>query len=345
MQTPNVSTKMHKEAQSAPDMAREHLKATESLLATIVAEIKNFDPDFVVTCARGSSDHAATYAKYMFETTLGLPVVSHAPSVSSVFERPLRLKRALFIGISQSGASPDLVRSAEAARDQGALCLAIVNAPNSPLEDVCDLTLPLGAGTEESVAATKSYILSLVAIANLVAHLADDHDLKRDIQDLPDRLADAWQMDWTAAVRILKNARNFFVIGRGYGLGIVQEAALKFKETAGLHAEAYSAAEVKHGPMTLIGQKTPVLMFSPFGAASENFKSLANDLLNREAEIISVGLAFEGATNLDSIQDFNPKLAGICMIQSFYKFVNHLSIIRGFDPDQPPYLKKVTRTL
>jgi glucosamine--fructose-6-phosphate aminotransferase (isomerizing) len=339
------TTQMYKEAGEAPVRVADHLADVFLLVQQIAEVIKSFDPDFVVTCARGSSDHAATYAKYLIEKKLGLPVVSHAPSMSSVFARPLKLKKALFIAISQSGASPDLVKSAEMARKQGALTLAFVNASDSPLEKACEYSIPLFAGAETSVAATKSYILSLVAVANLVATIADDQDLKTGLSGLSNDLKKAWELDWSPALATLEKATNFFVVGRGLGLAIAQETALKFKETSGLHAEAYSAAEVLHGPMALVNEGFPILLFSPSSEAKPSTNKLAEQAIARGASVMSVGATYEGATSLAAVADVHPVLAPICAIQSFYRFVNMVSVHRGYDPDTPPNLRKVTETL
>lgn len=336
---------MYQEAGEAALATANHLEDNTVILRDLVKKINLFKPAFVVTCARGSSDHAATYAKYMIEKYLGLPVVSHAPSMSSVYLKPLQLKKALFITISQSGKSPDLIKSARLAREQGALTVAFVNAPASPLAKICQYVIPLCAGSEVSVAATKSYILSLVAIANFVGKMTQDNLLNEAIKLLPEKLSQAWQLDWSSALPLLKNAQNFFVVGRGFGLGIAQEAALKFKETSGLHAEAYSAAEVRHGPMALIKKDFPIFMFVPNDRSVESFDKAAKDFIARGAKVISVGKQYKGGITLPTVEFSHPELDVICMIQSFYKMVNKLSLIRGYNPDIPPFLKKETITL
>lgn len=340
-----IQTKMFIEAGEASWLAAEHIEKTAAIMENLVKVIGSYKPTAIMTCARGSSDHAATYAKYMFEKYLGLPVVSHAPSMSSVYCRPLYMKNTLFITISQSGESPDLIKSAVLARKQGALTVAIVNQTSSPLAKSCDYILPLCAGPEISVAATKSYILSLVAIANLTGQLSQDKTLIAAMKLLPKKLSQAWDLNWSPLINILENARNFFVIGRGFSFGIAQEAALKFKETSGLHAEAYSAAEVKHGPMALIKKDFPVLMFVANDELAGSFDKAAKDFIENGATVIVVGKSYEGAIALPTVENSHPELAVICMIQSFYRMVNKLSLIRGYDPDLPPSLKKVTATL
>lgn len=341
----DLQTRMFVEAGQASISAKEHLNTTVGMLDEIVQRIDEFNPSFVVTCARGSSDHAATYGKYLIEKNIGLPVVSHAPSMSSIYARPLRMEKALFIAISQSGGSPDLVKSAQLARERGALTIALVNVTSSPLADVCEFVLPLCAGEEKSVAATKSYILSLVAIANLVGAWMPSDELNKALSQLPEKLSEAWSYDWSAALPILQEAQNFFVVGRGFSLGIAQEAALKFKETAGLHAEAYSAAEVRHGPMAIIKKYFPIFMFVPNDRSSESFDLAASEFIDRGAKVITVGKSYKGAVSLPTVDVELPELNVICMIQSFYKLMNQLSLDRGYNPDVPPFLKKVTETV
>ena len=245
-------TLMFSEAGSASAVVQKQLTENALVAKELGKKLRNLKPSAVVTCARGSSDHAATYAKYVIETKAGLLVSSAAPSVSSVYAATQMLEGTLFIAISQSGASPDLVRTADAARQAGAFVVAIVNVTSSPLAAIADVVLPMHAGPEKSVAATKTYIASLTAILQLVAHWTEDGELLTALETLPLNLSAAWACDWAPAAAKLLDARNFFVVGRGVGFGVAQEAALKFKETCGLHAEAYSAAEVKHGPMAIV---------------------------------------------------------------------------------------------
>ncbi len=236
----------------------------------------------------------------------------------------------LVLAISQSGRSPDLIATLEQARAAGAFIVGLVNAPASPLEKIAHITLPLHAGPELSVAATKSYIASLAALANLVAHWAGDDELTNQVDRLPQLLEQAWTCDWTPALGVLSNARDLYVIGRGIGFGIAQEAALKLKETCGLHAEAFSAAEVLHGPMALVGEGFPVLVFS-----QNTFTSLYKLL---------AGFSAPGAITLPTVPA-SSVLEPILMIQSFYRMAEMLSRARGLDPDAPPHLKKVTETV
>ena len=246
-------TLMYQEAHEAADVVARQFAANEAVVSALARTLREDPPRFIVTCARGSSDHAAAYAKYVFETQLGIVTASASPSVASVYAAEQRWQGALFIAISQSGKSPDLLRNAQAARIAGARVVAMVNVENSPLAALADVVIPLHAGPERSVAATKSYLAALAAVLHLCARWHQDAALGAALRALPDALRAGWGADWSALTDGLVDADNLFVVGRGFGLGVALEAALKFKETCGLHAEAFSAAEVRHGPMALVG--------------------------------------------------------------------------------------------
>jgi len=339
------ATKMHAEAQSAPIVVANQLHENEAILEALGKELRHSQPQVVLTCARGSSDHAATYAKYLIETYAGIPTASFAPSVSSVYAAKQNMHGALFLALSQSGASPDLLASATAAKQAGARVIALVNVTDSPLAKLADDCIPLHAGPETSVAATKSYIATLTALAQLVAAWTESDTLKQALAELPGHLEEAWELDWQAAVDELKSARNFFVIGRGIGLGIAQEAALKFKETAGLHAEAYSAAEVRHGPMAIVDRGFPVLLFTQDDKTRPGVAAVVEDFAARGAVVMVAGKTYDDTVTLPSIDGVAAATAPIVFILSFYKMVNALAIARGYDPDSPPHLRKVTETL
>lgn len=336
---------MYREAAEAGSVAEAQTAQLEAALRQLGERLRALDPHVVITCARGSSDHAATFAKYLIETRVRTPVASFAPSTSSIYGTAWRkLNGALFLAISQSGRSPDILVSAQAAREAGALVVAMVNEPGSPLADVAEITIPMLAGPEQSVAATKSFIASLLIIARIVEAWIQDDMLGDALSGAPDLLRRAWACDWSPALPILRDARSLYVLGRGLSLGIAQEAALKLKETCGLHAEAHSAAEVRHGPMAIVGAGFPVLMLPPGDEASDSFGPLAHELAERGARVMTTRAGPSGALVLPGLADAHPALAPIAIVQSFYRLAAAVSIARGLDPDRPPYLAKVTRT-
>ena len=337
-------TLMHAEAGEAALVAERQQSELTDAMRALGERLRTADPPLVMTCARGSSDHAATYAKYLIETRVRTPVASFAPSTASLHAAPWRhLKGTLFLAISQSGRSPDILLSARAAQDAGALVVALVNDPDSPLAELAEVAIPLLASPERSVAATKSFIATLVAILGLVASWTDQEDLHQAFDQAPQVLRSAWNLDWSPAEAALLEASNLFVVGRGLSYAIALEAALKLKETCGLHAEAFSAAEVKHGPMALVGTGFPVMMLRP-SEGGNAFDALVRDFIGRGARVMVTGGEQEGALALP-VPPAHPALAPMAAIQSFYRMAASLSIARGLDPDNPPYLRKVTETL
>ncbi|HET7204245.1 MAG TPA: SIS domain-containing protein [Steroidobacteraceae bacterium] len=337
-------TRMHAEAAQAPAVVEGQLLRNAPAVRALAASLRRSPPRAVVTCARGSSDNAATYARYLIETRLGLLTASAAPSVSSVYGAHAGFGGTVLLAISQSGASPDLLVTVEAARSAGARVVALVNVEDSPLARLSDVTLPLAAGVESSVAATKSYLASLAAILQLVAEWADDPALRRAVHEAPALLRRAWMLDWTAALEPLSTAGSAYVVARGVGLGIAEEWALKLKETCRVHAEALSAAELRHGPMALVRPGFPVLMLAQHDATRDGVLELARDLAARGAQTLLAGATLPGTVTLPTLAE-DPALEPMLATQSFYRFANALALANGLDPDRPAHLHKVTRTL
>jgi glucosamine--fructose-6-phosphate aminotransferase (isomerizing) len=336
-------TLMFREAAEAADVVARQFARNRDTVERLCDDLRRAPPPFAVTCARGSSDHAATYAKYLFETQLGLVTASASPSVGSVYGATPALRGALYLVISQSGKSPDLLRNAQAAREAGARVVALVNVEDSPLARMADTVLPLHAGAERSVAATKSYLASLAAILQLGACWKGDPALLDALDALPDALRAAWRCDWSPLVDGLADARNLFVLGRGLGLAAAQEAALKFKETCGLHAEAFSSAEVRHGPMALVGPGFPVLAFALPDETGAGTRALAEEFRARGAPTWTAGDA--AGDDLPLAPAPHPACAPLLVVQSFYRAIEALARRRGFNPDVPPHLNKVTETV
>ena len=338
-----MQTKMYREAGEAAAAVRAQLEQDRDSMRQLGSILRDMQPRIVVTCARGSSDHAATYAKYLIESHANVATSSAAPSISSIYAAGTDLRGAVFIAISQSGRSPDMLSTVASARLHGAKVIALCNSPDSPLAMGADHFIPLRAGAETSVAATKSYIASLAAVLHLVGQWTLNHDLLTALARLPTLLETAWNLDWGDAVPLLERARSLFVVGRGYGLGIAQEAALKLKETCGLHAEAFSSAEVQHGPMALVRDGFPVLVFSQSDDTREGIRVLARAFVERGATVISAGVSTTGALRLPTIEA-DPVIEPLLMIQSFYGLANAVSLARGLNPDLPPHLLKITET-
>jgi glutamine---fructose-6-phosphate transaminase (isomerizing) len=334
---------MYREAAESARVVRAQLASNAGSMARLGATLRSLSPRAVVTCARGSSDHAATYARYLLETRGGVLTASTPPSVASIYAARTDLSGALCLAISQSGRSPDLLAAADAAREAGATVVVLVNAPDSPLAERADHVIALGAGPESSVAATKSHVASLAAILHLVAEWRQDGDLHAALDGLADGLDAAWLLDWRPAIARLESARNLFVLGRGMGLAVAQEAALKLKEACGLHAEGLSAAELRHGPMALVRAGFPVLLFAQDDETKSSNAALAEELIAGGAAVMVAGLATPGALALPTL-DAHPATQPMLLALSFYRMAEALARARGLDPDRPPNLAKITVT-
>lgn len=339
------ATRMFREAGSAPNLARTQLLSNEPTVRALAERLRRSPPRAVTTLGRGSSDNAATFARYLIETRLGVVTASTAPSVSSIYEASPAMDQTLCVVISQSGRSPDLLAAAQTAAAAGALVVAFVNAEESPLASLAEVVVPLRAGIEESVAATKSFILALVAVVQLIAWWSEDRALLDELDWIPDRLEEAWALDWRAALPPLATAEHLYVVARGLGYGVAQEAALKFKETCALHAEAFSSAEVRHGPMTLVGPGFPVLALLQNDEAAKGVQAAVSAFARQGAQVIQAGgeRTCEGVVHLPVVQ-WHPALEPIAQAQSFYRLVAELAALRGQDPDRPAHLAKVTET-
>jgi glutamine---fructose-6-phosphate transaminase (isomerizing) len=333
------------EVAEIPAVTRRFLDLSAVAVADAAAALRAADPALIVTVARGSSDHAATYLKYAVELLAGIPVASVGPSVASIYRRPLRLHRAGCVGISQSGQSPDIVEMLGAARAGGAVTLAITNHADSPMAGAAAHCLALQAGQEASVAATKTFVLSVVAGLALLAEWQNDAALRAAVGAMPEAFAEALTLDWSPLAARLAHAQSMFVLGRGPAFAIANEAALKFKETCGLHAESYSAAEVLHGPSAIVQGGFPVLALGVEDAALPRLVETAARLAGQGADVFVTGAEVAGATRLPAITGLHPLCAPLVLAVSFYSFVEGLARRRGFDPDIPPYLRKVTETV
>lgn len=339
-----TNTIMEKEARQTPGIIAQQIKLNESLVNKIVRSIRDTDPKMVMIIGRGSSDHAGVFAKYLIEIEVNIPVLSAAPSVSSVYKKQLRLDSTVAIVISQSGRSPDIIAQAKMAKAGGAYCIAIVNDESSPLKDIVDEVLPIRAGVEVSVAATKSYLATLSALLHLVSVWSNNSNLHTALLKLPVSMEKAIhagvQLQPSSFERInnleIENVNNMVVLSRGIGFAIAKEIALKLKEVCSIHAEAFSSAEFVHGPITLI-EKGLTILNCVIEDESEVFHSeQIRDVIQRKAHVL----------NLDQAGlKVHPRLAPLIVLQRFYIDIANVSLARGFDPDTPKGLNKVTQTL
>lgn len=350
-----MTTIMEQEARETPKIVAEQLKKNSAIIEKIVKTIRQKEPKFAITIGRGSSDNACSYAKYLLETQIGLVTSSASPSVITTYNSSLKVQNSLVLGISQSGQSPDICQTMEYMRNHDATTIAIINAEKSPLAKAAKFTIPMHAGEEKAVAATKSFICSLTALVQFIAILTNDKKLKDALEKLPEALENTIQHDHhQKAIDAFKNIDRTFVISRGFGFPIAQEAALKFKETAGIQAEAFSSAEILHGPFALIQKDRPFLLFAQADETLADILQLAQKIkalggktiLLIPRNLVLPSEEYEVASlTIPTTKSLHPILDPIIAIQAFYLMVAELATIRGFNPDKPQNLNKITETL
>lgn len=342
-----MTSLMLQETREAPEHLRAMLSADADAYAALGVELRRREPAFVVTIARGSSDHAAAYLASLVGILAGRVTASLPPSLITRYDARLAFAGAFAVALSQSGASPDLVQALEAASAGGALTAAIVNQEGSPLAAAAAHLLPQRAGPERSVAATKSVLATLACCARLVAAWRQDEALTNALATLPDRLDAALRCDWSAGLALLAEAGRLYVVARGPGLGTALETALKLKETSGLLAEALSAAEIRHGPKAVIVPGFPVLAYGLADPGGEDARGFAGELVAAGAKVLVAGAAPAppGALHLPLPPPLHPLLDPIVALQAFYPLAEALARQRGRDPDRPAGLSKITRTL
>ena len=339
-----MQTHMRQEINEVPEATARLLEKGAADFAAAGRALREKDPAFLITIARGSSDHAATFIKYAAELTAGRPVASLGPSLASIYGAKLKLQGGAAIAISQSGKSPDIVSMAQAATDSGAVTIALTNTIPSPLASASRHALDIQAGPELAVAATKSFVNSIVAGLAVLSEWTEDEALKAAIRNLPDHFARAVALEWTELAEALGEAESLYMLGRGPALAIASEAALKFKETSNMHAEAYSAAEVLHGPVALVGKQFPVIGFAARDAAEASAVEIADGLAAKGASVFVTSSNVKQAQTLPFVATGHPITDALALILPFYGFVEAWSRARGFNPDAPAALKKVTET-
>jgi glucosamine--fructose-6-phosphate aminotransferase (isomerizing) len=327
---------MEQEARQTPHIIAAQLTANADIVEKIAQELRQFDPKMVMMIGRGSSDHAGVFGKYLLEIEANIPTMSAAMSVTSVYKKQLKLGSAVAIVISQSGRSPDIIAQAKMAKASGAYCIAIVNDESSPLVGIVDAVLPMRAGKEVSVAATKSYLATLSALLHLTAVWTKNTELFYALEQFPQ----AMQQIIVSEVQLHPNKfialDNMVILSRGLGFAVAKEIALKLKEVCGIHAEAFSSAEFLHGPIALASKGLSIISCDVQDESEHSHKQQIEEVLRRGAKVMHLTQA--GI-------DIHPRLAPLLIMQRFYIDIAKVSIAQGLNPDVPQGLKKVTKTL
>jgi glucosamine--fructose-6-phosphate aminotransferase (isomerizing) len=338
------------------DEIHEQPQALGRLLANLdavraaVAALRAAEYRYVLIAARGTSDNAGVYGKYLLGAWNGLPVALAAPALFTQYERPPRLDGALVLGISQSGASPDICTVVEEARRQGAPTLAITNTPGSRLAQAAEQVIALHAGPERSVPATKTYTAQLLALAMFSALLSDDADRLAALAAVPAAVAETLALNADLGPRLARYAamRDTTVVARGYNLSTALEVALKIKETTRLGAHPYSSADFRHGPIVVVDQGYPIVVVAPSGRTYADMRDLVSELDARGADQIIISdqeeLLAKAQTPLRLPAGIPEWLSPIAAVVPGQLLAAHLGEARGLDPDRPRGLSKVTET-
>ena len=341
---------LYREIVEQPQVLQRLLENERGSITQVAAAIHACAPRLVLIAARGTSDNAARYAQYLFGAANALPVALATPSLFTLYKSPPDLRDALVLGISQSGASPDIVSVVQEGRRQGALTVAVTNDPQSPLAAASEHTIRMHAGREQSIAATKTYTASLVSMAMLSTALADDSQRARELLTIPDLVSKVV----TTAPEVIRAAERYrylescIVIGRGYNYATAFEIALKLKELAYVLADPYSPADFQHGPVALIEHGFPVLAVVPEGHVLEETMSFVRQMRERRAELIAISAVPEALalarTPLSLPPGIPEWLSPIVAVVSGQIFCLGLTLAKDYDPDHPRGLRKVTLT-
>jgi glutamine---fructose-6-phosphate transaminase (isomerizing) len=331
-----------------PEVVKRILEDETRHIEKVVAQLPLFD--YALIAARGSSDHAATYAKYAWTSLAGYPVALAAPSLLTMYKTQVRLAGALVVGISQSGQSPDILAVLEEGKRQGRPTLAITNDGSSPLASIADHVIELHAGSEQSIAATKTYTAQLTVMAIFAATLSGNAQHLDALQQIPPAMESSLQLD----SKIAQNVERYrymdrcIVIGRGFNYATSFELALKLKELTYIMVSAYSSADFRHGPIATIERGLPVFLFMPKGATYNDMLDLAIELKRREAELLVISESEQALslarTALPICPDIPEWLTPLITIIPGQLFALHLALTKGLNPDIPRSLHNVTLT-
>ncbi len=343
---------MHSEIFEQPGRLASLLKHQKEWVKEIAAVIRQRDFQYMFLAARGTSDNAGRYANYLWGARNGLPMALATPSLFTYYQQPPRLNGALVVGVSQSGQSPDIVSVLEEGRRQGCLTLAITNSPDSPLAQCADLVLDIMAGKETAVAATKTYTAELMAIAMLSAALQESEAAWQELEGVPAWVDQALRLDEAIAnmAQRYRYMQLCVVLGRGFNYSTAFEWSLKLKEMAYVVAEPYSTADFLHGPIAVIEPGFPVMGVAPEGKVFPSMMEVMQRVRqDKKAELVIIS---DSRQALELAQSPIPLPAGIpewltpiiCIVPG-QLFAYHLTLIKGYNPDAPRSLKKITETI
>ncbi|ELV09133.1 Hypothetical protein F387_01025 [Wohlfahrtiimonas chitiniclastica SH04] len=339
-----MSTYMAKEIREIPDVIAKQGESNAPMLIKLAEFIKKETIHGITLLGRGSSKNACYYAKYIFETALNIPVSMASPSVASIYDRTLNFNNHLLFVCSQSGSSPDLIKYAENAKAGGATLIGLVNDENSPLAKMSDFLFGLKAGKEHSVAATKSYIATIYAFASIYAMFCGKNDLADELYHLPEVMDQVVHTRWDQFSDAMVTEDQLFCLGRSFNFSTAKEVALKFNETCQVFAKDYSSSEFFHGPLALIERGIPILHFLMNDESHRVSVETTEKLLNLGANVYTVdSKAFDEKTLV--IPASSPLIQPMIQTTALYSIIEEIAMKKGMNPDEPPFLNKVTKTV
>lgn len=350
--SPAVTTWMRREVQEIPDVVARYLADGTAEADAAASALRRQRPRFAAIVARGTSDHAAIYGRYLVEAVLGWPTGLAAASLVTVYDAPIRWKDGVLVAVSQSGGGPDVVAVTSAARAGGALTIAVTNERDSSLAGVAEYVLDVRAGVERSVAATKTYVAQLVAIADLVSRIARRDDMDAALRALPEVLraaieaSGAWVDSAASPVAAMAGSDRSIVVSRGFNLATALEIGLKLTETSRVFALGYSTADLLHGPIVLAGGDVPLLVIRPDGAMGRSIDESMAEIRRAGSRPWVIGGAETSALprSLSLAPGLAEALTPLVYVLPGQLLAEAVARARGYDPDAPPGLTKVTRT-
>lgn len=343
-------TLMWNEIQEQPQVLRNCLEANQNTIQEVVKAIQNMDITSVYIAARGTSDHAGIYAKYIIEMVKGIPVAMAAPSILTMYHKRLKLNNSLVIGISQSGKAADVLEVLKEGNRQGAVTVSVTNFPDSPMAQEAKFHLSCEAGLEKSVAATKTFTSQMMLLASLAAEWAQDEKMKQDLRKVPGLVEETLKLgeEITEKVQRYRFMNECFVLARGVNYAIAMEAALKTQETCYIRAKAYAVSDFHHGPFAMIEEDMPVFVYVPEGPSMHDMVEMLNKLKEKNAELVVISnnpeILSMGATSFRIPDTDNDILSPFVNVVVAQMFACQLSLTRGLNPDSPRGLNKVTIT-
>ncbi len=341
---------LHEEILEQPTLLANLLENQRSAVTQVAEAIRAYAPKYVFLAARGTSDNAGRYANYLWGAFNQMPLALATPSLFTYYEQPPKLQDALVVGISQSGMSPDIVSVLENGKKQGCLTLAITNNPNSPLAKTAELVLHIQAGAEKAVAATKTYTTELMIIAMLSAALRNDESAWSELKRVPAWASEVLKQD--ESIRQMSERFRYMkecvVLGRGFNYCSAFEWALKLKELTYVVAEPYSSADFQHGPIAMVEGGFPVMAIAPQGKVFDSLLSMIAKLRNEHAaELVVISNAKQALSLAQSpiqLPDMPEWVSPIVSILPAQLFACSLTQVKGYDPEKPRTIQKVTET-